>query len=167
MRPFFFALPPQRFSASSITRPDYAPAQLEKFSMRTGAIYGLGAALLLAGCSSADPFASGRSVFYNPYAALELANGPVGPECDERVIGDRECYLDSAGNPVYGRFARDQNGNIVRLTRDQRRIVSERIEATQARADVLESLENGTPLPPDSPALRENQSRPAPLPRDD
>lgn len=139
--------------------------------MRSGAIIvavtALALAGSLAGCTSADPFAAGRSVFYNPYASLELANGPVGPACDERVIGDRECYLDSAGNPVYGRFARDQNGNIVRLTRNQRRIIREREEAIQARADVLESLENGTPLPPDSPALRENQSRPAPLPRDD
>ena len=135
--------------------------------MRGGAIIVVGAALALSGCASADPFLGARSVFYNPYATLELANGPVGPACDERVIGDRECYLDSAGNPVYGRFARDQNGNLVRLNRNQRRIIREREEAIQARVDVLESLENGTPIPPDSPALRENQSRPAPLPRDD
>ncbi|MEP0191343.1 MAG: hypothetical protein ABJP70_12045 [Erythrobacter sp.] len=118
----------------------------------------------LCACTSSTLFAAGPALFASPYAAPVLDNGPVGPECEGGVIRDDQCYIDGQAYPIHGRYARDVNGNVIRLTRQERRRIREREEAIHSRADVLESLENGTPIPPDSPALRRNQSRPAPLP---
>lgn len=126
-------------------------------------------AVILASCASTPEksFQSARGLFASPYVEPELVNGPVGPECSEGVIRDDKCWIDGTAYPLNGRYYRDSNGNIIRLTRRERRLARERAESIQARIDVRESLENGTPLPPDSPVLRENQSRPAPLPKDD
>lgn len=132
--------------------------------MKKQAVLGCVAAIGLAGCAASDPFGSSRSVFYNPYETQEIANGPVGPLCAEGVLRDNACWIDGVAYPTDGRFARLPDGSIVRLDRNQRRWARERAEAIEGTRDVLESLENGTPIPPDSPALRENQSRPAPLP---
>ena len=121
-------------------------------------------ALALGACTSSTPFAAGPAMFGSPYAAPVFDNGPVGPECEGGVIRDDQCYIDGQAYPIHGRYARDANGNVIRLTREERRQIREREEAIRSRADVLESLETGTPIPPDSPALRRNQSRPAPLP---
>ena len=118
----------------------------------------------LAACAKPDPFAASRSAFHNPYSALLIESGPVGPACDEGVLRDERCWIDGVGYPTNGRFARLPDGSIVRLDRNQRQWERERREAIQSRIDVLESLEKGTPLPPDSPALPENQSRPVPPP---
>ena len=109
-------------------------------------------------------FEDERTVFNNPYAPPELANGPVGPECSEGVIRDQRCWIDGVAYPLPGLFVRDSSGNLVRLSRKQRREVRERRESIQSRIDILKSLENGTPIPPDSPALPENQRRPVPPP---
>ena len=125
-----------------------------------------GLAFVLSACASKpDPFAAPRSVFYNPYSALVLDNGPVGPACDEGVLRDEKCWINGVGYPLRRGFARLPDGTLVRLDRNQRQWERERWEAIQSRIDVLEALEKGTPLPPDSPALPENQSRPVPPPR--
>ncbi|QFT77400.1 hypothetical protein [Erythrobacter sp. THAF29] len=119
------------------------------------------------GCASTSEsaFQTQRHLFQSPYVEPELANGPVGPECEGGVIRDEKCYIEGAAYPLDGRYYRDPDGNIIALSRHQRRLARERAESIQARIDTRESLESGTPLPPDSPALRENQSRPAPLPK--
>lgn len=127
-------------------------------------IFALAAITGLSACTSADPFGASRSAFYNPYSALSIENGPVGPFCEEGVLRDDACWIDGIGYPLGRGYVSTADGRIIRLNRNQRRLARERQEAIQSRTDVLESLENGTPIPPDSPALRENQSRPAPLP---
>lgn len=122
------------------------------------------AAVALGGCTTSDPLNASRSVFYNPLA-LEIDNGPVGPVCPQGVIRDDACWIDGVAYPLNGRYARALDGRIVRLSREDRRFLRERTEAIRARQDLLESLENGTPLPPDSPALPENQRNPVPPPR--
>jgi len=115
-------------------------------------IVGFGS-LALAGCATADTLQGSRSVFNNPYSALIFANGPVGPDCEGQVNRPDGCFLDTLAYPGRGRYARDRDGNLVRLTRSERRFLRQRNEAIQSRIDVLNSLENGTPLPPNSPAL--------------
>ncbi len=121
--------------------------------------------LALASCATGDPFDGGRSVFNNPYAAPVVDNGPVGPECDESAVRRDGCFLDSLFYPGRGRYALDRDGNRVRLTRSERRFFRERNEAIQARIDILNSLENGTPIPPDSPALDNIPPPPPPAPK--
>ena len=125
----------------------------------------LGAAFLTTGCatSSPDSFGGDRTVFNNPYAPPEIDQAGVGPQCQEEVLRDDRCRLDSLIYPGRCRYARDQNGNLVRLTRSERRLLRERNEAIRSRIDVLDSLENGTPIPPNSPAL-ENLPPPPPPP---
>lgn len=120
--------------------------------------------LATSACTTTDPFAAGPALFGSPYAAPVFDNGPVGPECDGGVIRDELCYIEGQAYPLYGRYARDVNGNIIRLTRKQRREIRAREAAIQSRIDVLDSLENGTPIPADSPALPQNQTGPGALP---
>lgn len=125
----------------------------------------LGLSLGLGACATSpqSSFEGQRGVFNNPYVSAEIDNGPVGPDCDEGVIRDDVCWIDGVAYPLGKYFARDRNGNIVRLNRAQRRAFREQREAIRSVSDTLESLENGTPIPPDSPALPQNQSRPAPM----
>ena len=120
--------------------------------------------LALSACTVNDTFAAGPGMFGSPYAAPIFDNGPVGPECEGGVIRDEQCYIDGQAYPLYGRYARDANGNIIRLTRQQRREIRARDAAVQSRIDVMDSLENGTPIPADSPALPQNQTGPGALP---
>lgn len=132
--------------------------------MRKGSWITIVAALMVAGCASASPggFGGERTVFNNPYAPPEIDQTGIGPECSEEVIRDQRCRLDSLIYPGRGRFARDANGNLVRLTRSERRLLRDRNEAIQSRIDIFESLENGTPIPPGSPALVIPPPPPAP-----
>ncbi|MEM6585924.1 MAG: hypothetical protein AAF692_09230 [Pseudomonadota bacterium] len=107
----------------------------------------------LGACTTSPDFHTTRSVFHNPYAALEVDVGPVGPQCEESVITRDGCYF---GGPVLarrGRWALDNDGRLVRLTRAQRNFERQREDALEAKADLLESLETGTPLPSGSPAI--------------
>ncbi|MEM6909493.1 MAG: hypothetical protein AAF494_12525 [Pseudomonadota bacterium] len=122
------------------------------------------AATGLGGCASSSDLTEARSVFYNPYAALEIERGPVGPQCDPRVLLEPDCLIDGLLLARNGRLALDTDGNVVFLTREQRRRARERETALQARADLFESLENRTPLPPGSPALPDNPPPPPPEP---
>lgn len=124
----------------------------------TAAIVVLGT---LSACASSDPFDVPQGAFLNSYSSLVIENGPVGPVCDGGVIRDEKCWIDGTGYDLGRGFVRTPDGRIIRLDRNERRWQRERAEAIQGRKDVLASLENGTPLPPNSPALPENQSRPA------
>ncbi|WP_299295789.1 hypothetical protein [uncultured Erythrobacter sp.] len=125
------------------------------------------AALMVTGCARvpADGFGGERTVFNNPYAPPEIDQTGIGPKCSEEVIRDERCRLDSLIYPGQGRFARDANGNLVRLTRSERRLLRDRSEAIRSRIDVLESLENGTAIPPGSPALKDLPPPPPPAPK--
>ncbi|MBV7259636.1 hypothetical protein [Erythrobacter crassostreae] len=130
--------------------------------MRKSVLALVGLCVLISGCTGSS-FDSERTVFNNPYVKPELENGPVGPACDEGVLrDDNRCWIDGKAYPVSDRYGRDANGNLVYFTRDERRLYRDRAEAIESRQDVLESLENGTPIPPDSPALPENQRMPPP-----
>jgi hypothetical protein len=131
---------------------------------------GLTAVALLAGLSACatttDPFSAQRSISGSPYSALAFDTGPIAPVCEKGEYRDNACWIDGVAYPTSnGRYARLPDGSIVRLNRNERRWERERWEAIQSRKDVLESLKNGTPIPPDSPALPENQSRPVPPPK--
>ena len=130
--------------------------------MRFKAVVGVTICASLGACSSTpEPLSASRSAFNNPYADPVIENGPVGPECQDGVIRDNQCWVDGIGYPLGRGFVRTADGRIIRLDRNQRRWERERAEAVQSRKDALESLKNGTPLPPGSPALPQNQSRPA------
>lgn len=120
--------------------------------MRT-LIAGLGA-VAVAGCSTPDSLEGTRTVFHNPYSALEFENGPVGPECEKGVARSEACYLDTLTYPGRGRYALDRDGNTVRLTRAQRRVLRERFEFVQARIEQLEAQERATgPSTPPTPLV--------------
>lgn len=125
--------------------------------MRYRAAIAGSAVLALSGCVGSS-FDSSRTVFNNPYTALESDNGPGGPACEENAPSDPKCR---SPYPV-SEYQLDADGNLVRLTRGERQFLRERREALRSKADVLESLENGTPIPADSPALPENHGIPAP-----
>lgn len=120
--------------------------------------------LALAGCATGNVFDDGRSVFNNPYDVIAVDYGTVGPKCNEPATRRDGCYLDSLIYPGRGKYALDRDGNRVRLTRRERSFIRERNEAIQGRIDVLNSLENGTPIPPNSPALRDIPPPPSPVP---
>ncbi len=125
-------------------------------------------ALIIVACAASactpvgQRFEDRRTVFNNPYVSPELDSGPVGPECSQGVIRDNKCWIDGVGYPLGRGFVFTPDGDIVRLSGRERRFLRERVEALQAKADVLKSLEEGTPLPADSPALPENQGKDGP-----
>ncbi len=100
--------------------------------MRTRAITVGIATLALTSCATGDSFESSRSVFNNPYALPVFDNGPVGSDCGERASRLDGCFLDSLSYPGRGKFALDRSGNLIRLTRSERRFLRERHEAIQS-----------------------------------
>lgn len=135
--------------------------------MRTRPLLATAVLLVIGACTTPDElrFENQRTVFNNPYASPEIDQTGIGPNCEKQVLRDDQCTLDSLIYPGKGRFARDRDGNLVRLSRSERRFLRDRNRAIRARADVLESLENGTPIPPNSPALDNIPSPPPPPPK--
>jgi len=124
-------------------------------------------ATVLGGCSTgpANPFLTERSVFASPYVDPEIDKTGVGPDCPSDRLSTEGCWIDGLFYPGRGHYALDRNGNRVRLTKSERRALQARFETVQARIDVLEALESGQPLPPNSPALPSNTpSVPPPAP---
>ncbi|MBI1404325.1 MAG: hypothetical protein GC147_14095 [Porphyrobacter sp.] len=104
----------------------------------SGSVIAAAAALLAGGCATADPLEGRRTVFANPYVAPEISRRGIGPQCDVDFGRDATCL---SGPLIYsgrGSHASLGNGQSVRLTRAQRRILRERAEAL------------GTPSPPPS-----------------
>lgn len=111
--------------------------------------------LALSACASPrEPgFHGQRTVFANPYVPPVIDQGPVGPRCDEVRVRRPVCTEGAIVYPGRGGLALLPDGQVVRLSRAERRFLRERAEALQAQRDVFEALANGTPLPPGSPAL--------------
>jgi len=99
------------------------------------------AAASLGGCASREPFAAlaaERGVFASPYVAPELASRQgIGPE-PEGVHPSRQPYLDALYYLERGRHALDRRGNVVRLSRNERRLLQERHERLRQRAEQIE-----------------------------
>lgn len=123
-------------------------------------------ALLLALTACASPrepgFAGQRTVFSNPYVPPVIDPGTIGPRCDEVPVRRSVCTSGAILYPGRGSRALLPTGEIVRLTRAERRFLRDRADALQAQRDVFEALANGTPLPPGSPALPREQGGRAP-----
>ena len=126
--------------------------------------------LALSACASPrEPgFHGQRTVFANPYVPPVIDQGPIGPRCDEVRVRRPVCTEGAILYPGRGSHALLPDGQVVRVTRAERRILRERAEALQARRAVFVALANGTPLPPGSPALppelRGGGQSPAPPP---
>jgi hypothetical protein len=114
-------------------------------------------ALVLALSACASPrepgFHGQRTVFSNPYVPPVIDEGTIGPHCDEVRIRRSVCTSGAIIYPGRGSRALLPDGQIVRLTRAERRFLRDRADALQAQRDVAQALANGTPLPPGSPAL--------------
>lgn len=118
-------------------------------------------ALLLTLTACASPrelgFNGQRTVFSNPYVPPVIDSGTIGPRCDEVPVRRSVCTSGAILYPGRGSHALLPDGQIVRLTRAERRFLRDRADALQAQRDVFEALANGTPLPPGSPALPREQ----------
>lgn len=124
----------------------------------------LGSTLALAACApgpSQHGFGGVRTVFHNPYAALELANGPVGPDVCEDQQSTDQCWLNGLLYPGRGQFAYDRQGNRVQLSRSDRRELRRRFELIRDQAEINRRVEafnamqaNMPPVPaPNAPPI--------------
>jgi hypothetical protein len=107
---------------------------------------------LSAACASPDRFAglsAERGVFASPYVAPEISQQGIGPE-PEGVDPRRRPYLDSLTYLGRGR-AVDTNGRVIRLSRDDRRLLRERSERLRQRAEELERAGRGASASPPPP----------------
>ena len=99
-------------------------------------------ALLLSACApttTPNNFGGERTVFYNPYAAPELSNGPVGPDQCEGCPGDGGRYLDGLFYPGAGQYAFTRAGKRIRLSRAERRQFRDRFRALNQRIELERS----------------------------
>lgn len=110
-------------------------------------------ATAVGGCATREPFAAlsaTRGVFASPFVAPEIASRQgIGPE-PEGVHPSRQPYLDALHYPGRGRFALDRRGNVVVLSRDERRLLEQRHERLRQRAEQIERerREGSSPAPP-------------------
>ncbi len=118
--------------------------------------------MLVTACTTpqGSRFEDQRTVFNNPYVPPVIDQRGIGPACEPEQLHEPACLPPNVLYPGRGRFGYLGDGTAIRLTKNDRRFLRERAEALQARVDLLEALKNGTPLPPNSPALPENQNRP-------
>ncbi len=102
-------------------------------------VFGIAALSALSGCAVSEtpnPFTAQRTVFYNPYEAPELQNGPVGPDqCADCLTRDGR-WLEGLVYPGRGRYAFDKAGNRVRLTQDDRRELRRRFNLIQDQIEI-------------------------------
>ena len=103
-------------------------------------------AALVVGCASGDSLEGQRTVFDNPHAPPVIDQRGIGPQCDVDLGRDATCLGRPLIYPGRGRDASLGNGEHVRLTRAQARILRE-------RAELLEALRNPPPPPPPPPVL--------------
>jgi hypothetical protein len=117
---------------------------------------------LAAACASPDRFAAlsaERGVFASPYVAPELASRQgIGPE-PEGVHPSRQPYLDTLIYPGRGPRALDRRGNVVLLSRNERRLLAERHERLRERAEQVERARRETEAPPPAAAIPAALSR--------
>jgi len=119
----------------------------------------------LGACASPDRGLAGqRTVFSNPYVPPVIETRGIGPACDIDARTGSVCTSGGLVYPGRGRVALLPTGELVRLNRAERRFLRDRADALEAQRDLREALANGTPLPPDSPALPQNQRGYSPPP---
>lgn len=120
----------------------------------------------LSACAGSSGLEGQRTVFSNPFVPPVIDQRGIGPGCEVDAEPGTLCTSGALIYPGRGRFALLGNGELIRLNRAERQFLRDRADALEAQRDVFESLANGTPLPPDSPALPQNQrgSAPASLP---
>lgn len=85
--------------------------------------------LVLSACASypaQDGFAGVRTVFHNPYTDPVVDDRMIGPDQERNAFGIDGRWIDGLFYPGVGRFAYDRNGNVVRLSRRDRRILRQR-----------------------------------------
>jgi hypothetical protein len=119
-------------------------------------------ALGLGACASAGGLEGQRTVFSNPFVPPVIDQRGIGPGCEVDAEPGSLCTSGALIYPGRGRFALLGNREFIRLNRAERQFLRDRADALEAQRDVSESLANGTPLPPGSPALPENQRSRAP-----
>jgi hypothetical protein len=113
--------------------------------------FGLGA------CASSGGLEGQRTVFSNPFVPPVIDQRGIGPGCEVDAEPGSLCTSGALIYPGRGSLALLSNGEFIRLDRAERRFLRDRADALEAQRDVFESLAKGTPLPPGSPALPENQ----------
>ena len=93
-------------------------------------------ALMLALTACASPrepgFHGQRTVFSNPYVPPVIDQGTIGPRCDEVLVRRSVCTSGAIIYPGRGRTALLPSGEIVRLTRAERRFLRDRADALRA-----------------------------------
>jgi hypothetical protein len=122
---------------------------------------------LAAACASPDRFAglgAERGVFASPYVAPEISRQGIGPE-PEGVLPGRRPYLDLLYFPGRGPRALDRNGNVVRLSRNERRQLQERFDRLRERAEQIERERREQHTPPASAIPRAPSHGGGSLPR--
>ena len=110
-------------------------------------------AALAGGCATGDSLEGQRTVFDNPHAAPVIDQRGIGPQCDIDLGRDATCLGGPLIYPGRGRVASFGNGENVRLTRAQARILRE-------RAELLEALRNPPPPPPVLPTAATDGDKP-------
>lgn len=119
-------------------------------------------ALGLGACATSTGLEGQRTVFSNPFVPPVIDQRGIGPGCEVDAEPGSLCTSGGLVYPGRGRFALAANGELVRLNRAERQFLRDRADALEAQRDVFESLANGTPLPPGSPALPQNRGSGAP-----
>lgn len=110
----------------------------------------LSLAALLGGCASDGSLEGERTVFNNPYTAPLIDQTGIGPQCDVNFGSDATCLDAVVAYDRRGRSARLSNGETVRLTRAQVRLLRERAELIAALSKPISS-ELHAELPPEPP----------------
>jgi hypothetical protein len=120
--------------------------------MRAAVCSPLLAGLLLGGCASADSLAGQRTVFSNPYAAPIIDRTGIGPQCEAQFGRDATCLGTVRAVSRRGRVAVLDNGETIRLTRNQARILRERWALIAALAQQPPPQQPPPPPPAPPPA---------------
>ncbi|MEE4315360.1 MAG: hypothetical protein V2I74_00100 [Erythrobacter sp.] len=104
----------------------------------------LAIALALGGCATDAGLEDQRTVFTNPLGPPEVDRRGIGPQCDVDFGRDATCLGTPLIYPGRGRHVLLGNGETIRLTRAQRRILRE-------RGELLERPRTPAPPPPPPP----------------
>ena len=125
-------------------------------------------ALGLGACASPGGGLAGqRTVFSNPFVPPVIDTRGIGPACNADARTGSVCTSGALVYPGRGRAALLPTGEIVRVSRAERRFLQDRAAALEAQADLREALANGTALPPGSPAVPPPPPEPEPPAGDD
>jgi hypothetical protein len=114
-------------------------------------------AALLGGCATGDPLEGQRTVFNNPYVPPQVDQRGIGPQCDVDIGRDATCIGGPVLYPGRGQGAVLGNGERVRLTRAQARLLRERAELREAGRNQPAP----PPPPPPEPVLPTAEGDPA------